>query len=210
VVYVDARLEPVEDDPVRLQHVLQLPGVLPPAADDRRPHRPAAVDEPLDCVRDLELTARGRRDRLDRVEHGAVEHVHADEGQVGRRPAGLLDEPHHAVAVELGDAELLGIPDAGQEDLRRRPVLGEALDHRPERLAHEVVPEVHDERRQVGAGTPRWPPGPRELYRGAGPVEGAGGAGAENGRPVNWAFVLPSVKRPALVKRKPSGHVVCL
>jgi hypothetical protein len=58
----------------------------------------------------------------------------------------------------------------------------------------------------------------QELYRGVGAREPAAGVVGWRGRggvrrrrvPSTRPFVLSSVKRPALVKRKPSGHVVCL
>ena len=55
---LDALHERVEDEPVGLEHVLQAPGVLPPAADDVRLDALAAVDEVLDGVGDLKLPAR--------------------------------------------------------------------------------------------------------------------------------------------------------
>ena len=55
---VDALLDRVEDQPVGLEHVLQAPGVLPPALHDVRLDAPAGVDEVLDRVGDLELAAR--------------------------------------------------------------------------------------------------------------------------------------------------------
>ena len=48
----------VEDQAVGLEHVLQAPGVLPPAAHDVRLHAHARVDQVLDRVGDLELAAR--------------------------------------------------------------------------------------------------------------------------------------------------------
>ena len=83
-----------------------------------------------------------------------VEQVDADEGEVGRRVVGLLDEPHDvAVGVELGDAEAVRVG-----DLRRagsgRPAASVAagvgprskrVDERGEVLLEQVVAEVHDE-----------------------------------------------------------------
>ena len=51
-------LDRVEDQPVGLEHVVEAAGVLPPAAHDVRLDAPAAVDEVLDRVGDLELAAR--------------------------------------------------------------------------------------------------------------------------------------------------------
>src|SRR5258705_156261 len=55
--------EGVQDQPIGLEHVLQAPRVLPPAAYDVRLDALAGVDEVLDRVGDLELSARRRRDR---------------------------------------------------------------------------------------------------------------------------------------------------
>ena len=57
---VDAPLDRVEDQPVGLEHVLELAGVLPPALDDVRPDLEAAIDQVLDGVGDLELVAEAR------------------------------------------------------------------------------------------------------------------------------------------------------
>ena len=87
-----------------------LPGVLPPALDHVRTHDVALVDEPLDRVGDLELTARRRPDGLDRLEDRRRRTCR-------RRPAPdrdggvlrLLDEPHDAaVAVSTATPNWLG------------------------------------------------------------------------------------------------------
>src|SRR5438552_4159865 len=70
--------EAVEDEPVRLEHVLEPAGVLPPAAHDVRLDAHAAVDEVLNRVGDLELAAPGRRDRARGVVDLGGEHVDAD------------------------------------------------------------------------------------------------------------------------------------
>ena len=82
---VDPLLDVLEDQPVRLEHVLESAGVLPPAADDVRLDAAALVDEVLDRVGDLELAARGRFDRARRVVDLRREHVDADEREVRSR-----------------------------------------------------------------------------------------------------------------------------
>ena len=77
-----ALLEVVEDQPVGLEHVLHLPGVLPPAVHDVRVHALAALHHRLDRVGDLELVAPGGLDRARRVEDRRGEHVHAHQRQV--------------------------------------------------------------------------------------------------------------------------------
>ena len=60
---VDPPLDRVENQPVGLEHVLELAGVLPPAVDDVRPDLEPAIDQVLDGVGDLELVAEARLDR---------------------------------------------------------------------------------------------------------------------------------------------------
>jgi len=88
------------------------------------------------------------------LEDRRVEHVDADQRQVGRRDLGLLDEPHHLAVPELGDAELGRIGHAGEQDLALRLLVAEARDERLELLADQVVAQVHAEgvRAQEGLG----------------------------------------------------------
>ena len=143
---VDLGVDLVEDQAVRLQHVFQPTGVLPPAVDDVRPHHQTSVDEILDRIGNLELVAEARLDPLDRVEHIGAKHVHADEREVTLRRPRLLDEPNHFVAVGFGDAVLFGIGHRSQEDLRRRLRRFELLDQRDDSLRKQVVAEIHHER----------------------------------------------------------------
>ena len=143
---VDAPLDAVEHEPVGLEHVVEPAGVLPPAAHDVRLDALAAVDEVLDRVGDLELAARARLDRARRVVDAGREHVDADEREVGRRLGGLLDEPHDAVAVELGDAVVLRVGHGRQQDQRVGRARAEGLDELGDAALQEVVAEVHDER----------------------------------------------------------------
>ena len=77
------------------------------------------VDEPLDRVGDLQLAAAGRLDRPRGLVDPRREHVDADQREVGRGLGRLLHQPRHAaVAVELGDAEVLRVRDAGEQDQR--------------------------------------------------------------------------------------------
>ena len=69
---LDPRLDRVEHEPVGGEHVLELAGVLPPALDDVRLDAPAAVDEVLDRVGDLELAAGRGLDRPRRVVDAGV------------------------------------------------------------------------------------------------------------------------------------------
>ena len=118
---VDAPLDRVEDQPVGLEHVLELAGVLPPAVDEVRPHLEAAVDQVLDGVGDLELVAEARLDALHRVEDRRREHVDADQREIALRLLRLLDQPDDPAVGQLGDAEHLRIRHPRQQDLRGGP-----------------------------------------------------------------------------------------
>jgi len=140
-------LQRAQDQPVRLQHVLELAGVLPPAGDDVRLDVQAAVDHVLDRVGDLELAARAGHDRLHALEDGRREEIHADKGEVAARLRRLLDQPRHAaVAVQLGDAVALRVGHLLQQDQSVRTVGVEGLDEGRDALLQQVVAQVHDER----------------------------------------------------------------
>src|SRR5262249_31096547 len=87
-----------------------------------------------------------RPDRLDGLEDGRVEHVHADQREIGRRILRFLHEPHDLTIAKLGDAELVRIRHGGQENLAIGLVLAEPCDQRCQPLANEIVAEVHAER----------------------------------------------------------------
>ena len=124
---VHAALEVLEHEPVRLEHVGELAGVLPPAADRVALDPAAAVDQLLDRVGDLELAAPRGLDRPGGVEDRRGEHVDADERQVAGRVLRLLDQADDAVAVELGDAVVPRVGDLGEQDQRLGLVLAEGV-----------------------------------------------------------------------------------
>src|SRR4051812_25070553 len=104
---VAARFDRLEHEPVALEEGILLAGVDPPTLQDLVTHAVAMVDQPLDGVGDLELTARRRFDRAHRGVDLRVEQVHADDREVGRRVLRLLDELHDlAVGAEHGHARL--------------------------------------------------------------------------------------------------------
>src|SRR5258705_8340307 len=142
----DAPFERLEDQPVRLEHVLELAGVLPPPLDDVRPHGEAPVDQVLDGVGDLELVPEARRDPVHRVEDLGAEHVHADELEVADRLLRLFDQTNDPVPVEPRDAEHLRVGNAREQDLRRRLLRLELADELGDPLVQQVVVEIHDER----------------------------------------------------------------
>src|ERR671912_622616 len=118
---LDTGLERLEDEPVALQERVLLAGVDPPALEDLVVDAAAVVDQPLDGVGDLELTAPRRGDRRDRLVDLLVEQVDADERQVGRRVGRLLDEAGDlAVDTQLGHAELTRVVHFCEQDLGGR------------------------------------------------------------------------------------------
>ena len=68
---LDLGLQLLEHEPVGLEHVGELAGVLPPAADDLGADRAAVVDQLLDRLGDLELAAPGGLERAGGVEDQA-------------------------------------------------------------------------------------------------------------------------------------------
>ena len=67
----------------------------------------------------------------------------------------LLHEPHDALPLEHGHAEVLRLGHAGQEDLRVGPGPLELRDEPRHTLQQHVVAEVHEERlaaHEVGGG----------------------------------------------------------
>ena len=140
-------LQAIEDQPVGLQHVVQAPGVLPPALDDVRLDAAVGVDQVLDRVGDLQLAARRRLDRARCVVDQGHEHVDADQREVGLGLRRLLGQGDDAVAVELGDAVVLGVGHWRQQDQRVRLVGLEGGDEVVDAALQQVVAQVHDERR---------------------------------------------------------------
>ena len=142
----DAPLERVEDQAVRLEHVLELAGVLPPAVDDVGPDVEAAIDQGLNRIGDLELVAEARLDGLHGVEHRRREHVDADEREVAARLLRLFDQPDDPSVGQLGNAEHLRVGHAREQDLRCRLLAVELVDEPVDALVEQVVAQVHDER----------------------------------------------------------------
>ena len=149
---LDALAQAVEDQAVGLEHVLEPAGVLPPSAHDVRLDAQAGVEEVLDRVGDLELSARRWRDRARGIVDLLGEHVHADEREVGVRLRGLLDEAHDSAGLgavggrELGDAVVLGIGNGREQDEGVGRALAEGGDELRDPALQEVVPEIHHER----------------------------------------------------------------
>ena len=104
------------------------------------------LDQGVDRVGDLELPATGGLDRMGGLEDRRREHVDADQGHVAGRVLRLLDQPHDALAIQLGDAVGGGIVDAREQDQGVGLGAAEDLDQVGDAVAEQVVAEVHDER----------------------------------------------------------------
>src|SRR5947207_244669 len=143
---LDAGVDVLEHEPVRLQHVGELPGVLPPTGDPVALYPPPIVDQALDRVGDLELAAPRRLDPARSVEDRRPEHVDTHEGEVGRRGRGFFDQSHHRVAGKLRHAVVLGVRDGREQDQRVWLRSPEGTDQIRDAVAQEVVAEVHHER----------------------------------------------------------------
>src|SRR6266550_81230 len=143
---LDLPLERLENQPVRLEHVLELARVFPPALHDVRADGQAAVDQVLDRVGDLELVPEARFDAIDRLKHVRAEHVDADEREVADRLLRFFDEAHDLAVLQLRDAEHLRIGDVRQQDLRRRLLRLELAHELRDPLVQQVVAEIHHER----------------------------------------------------------------
>ena len=75
------------------------------------------------------------------------EHVDADQREVGGGLRGLLDQPRHAaVGVELGDAVVLRVRHAREQDQRLGLVAAEVRHQVLDAALEQVVAEVHHER----------------------------------------------------------------
>ena len=154
-----AVLDRVEHEPVAVEERVLLAGVDPPALRAPRdaPRCPWSISHWIASVISSSPRADGSIARTASWMRG-VEEVDADEREVGRRVGGLLDQPHDvAVRVDLGDAELRGVVDVREQDLRggcrpRRPAarrLAACVRSRSrstnvaQALLQHVVAEVH-------------------------------------------------------------------
>ena len=72
------RVDAFQHQPVDLEHVGDVPGVLPVAGNRRRQHFAVVVDHPLDGLSDLKLVPPRRRQVLDRLMHSRREYVNAN------------------------------------------------------------------------------------------------------------------------------------
>ena len=137
----------LEHQAVGLQHVGELSGVLPPAADHLRLDPLPALDQAVDRLGDLQLAAPGGLQGACRIEDRWTEEVDPDQRQVGGRVLRLLDQPNDAVAVQLGDAVGARVVDLREQDQRVGLRLAKGGHEAGDPLREQVVAQVHDEGR---------------------------------------------------------------
>ena len=135
--------------PARSIQALEGPGVGPPALEVVELHG-SGLDVGIVHVRDLEFPAPGRLERLDDVEHAGVIHVDARNGVVRLGRLGLLFDPLHPVAVQLGHTEALGIRDFFQDDARAPLLPAKGVDEGSDVVFDDVVPEDYDHTLPLG------------------------------------------------------------
>ena len=151
IVALEPGLDLLEHEPVGLEHVGELAGVLPPAASRPRtgPRGRLSISAWIASV----ISSSPRAGGLERP--AAVEDRRARRGRrrpgPGPRAGPPASRPGRTTrsAVELGDAVGAGIVDRGEQDQRLRLVCAEGLDQAGDAVAQQVVAEVHHERRSA-------------------------------------------------------------
>src|SRR5271166_3852685 len=140
------RLGALQHDPVDLQHVRDIAGVLPVTRDDRGADLAAVRYQPLDRLGDLQLSALRRRQGRHRLVDRGREQVHPDQRQIALGLLRLLLQADElARAVELGDPELPRVRYRGEHDVGIGPGGTELLHQRGDAAHDEVVTQVHHE-----------------------------------------------------------------
>src|SRR5919202_129373 len=143
---VDRMGQLLQHEPICIQHVHLLPGVDPPATMDVGIDAVLVLDEVLDRIGDFELAAPRRTNMLDRFPDMMVEHVDADQCEVGDELLGFLDQPLDlALAIQLRHPELARVGDFLEYDLRVPVARAELLDERRDSAFEAVIAEKHDE-----------------------------------------------------------------
>src|SRR5919199_3923188 len=143
---VDRMGQPPQDEPICIQHVHLLPGVDPPAAMDVGIDAVLVLDEVLDRIGNLKLATPRRTNMLDRFPDMMVEHVDADQREVGDELLGFLDQPLDlALAIQLRHPELARVGDFLEYDLRVPTARSELLHQRRDAAFEAVIAEKHDE-----------------------------------------------------------------
>src|SRR6266851_933902 len=157
----DRSLDRTKHNPVRLQHIPHLTGVDPVAADDMWPYKIALLDEILDGIGNLKLSALRWADSVDSLKDMVIKKVDTDEREIADRLTRFLDQTvntqflivqvtefAHWLARRIrqqGYAELLWIGDPLQKDLRliRAGRIAKLLDCRFQAFSDKIVSQKH-------------------------------------------------------------------
>src|SRR3989441_11848603 len=143
---VNPPLDVVEEQVVRLEDVLRLPGVFPPTLHDGGPDPPALFPQLLEGFRDLELVAPRGLLPLDDREDIFPEQVDSDQGELGLGRLRFLDQGNDVpLGVELRDAELLRVRYATEHHLGGIALRLELVDHASDSTLEDVVAQVDAE-----------------------------------------------------------------
>ena len=110
-----------------------------PSRNEKR-HR-AFADVGVVDVGDFEFVAAGGFAGVDLVEDRRVIHIDAGDGVIRFRVRGFFLDADDAVAVELGDAEALGVGDFFEEDAGAFALCAEGIDGAADVLLDDVVAE---------------------------------------------------------------------
>src|SRR5439155_14436951 len=143
---VNPTLDVVEEKVVRLEDVLRLPGVFPPALHDGGPNPPALFPQLVERLRNLELVAPRWLLRLDDREDIFPEQVDSNQGELGLGRLRFLDQGDDVpLGVELRDAKLLRVRDATEHHLGIIALRLELVDHASDSALEDVVAQVDAE-----------------------------------------------------------------
>src|SRR5438093_2382574 len=119
---VNPPLDVVEEKVVRLEDVLRLPGVFPPALHDGGPDPPALFPQLVERLRNLELVAPRWLLRLDDREDIFPEQVDSNQGELGLGRRRFRDQGDEVtLEVEIPAAKLHRAGDARDHQLRTAP-----------------------------------------------------------------------------------------
>src|SRR5207247_7701412 len=148
---VNPTLDVVEEKVVRLEDVLRLPGVFPPALHDGGPDPPALFPQLVERLGDLELVAPRWLLPLDDREDIFPEQVDSNQGELGLGRLRFLDQGDDVpLGVEFRDAKLLRVRDATEHHLGIVAFRLELVDHASDSTLEDVVPQVDAERVVAG------------------------------------------------------------
>src|SRR5262245_4457875 len=104
------------------------------------------LNQPLECIGNLQFISPRWPNRLDRLPDAWVKHIDPHERKVRSRGARLLGQTHDPpLLIQLGNAKLLRIGDTFQYDLRVVVAMLELLDQRRDASLNTVIAQKHYE-----------------------------------------------------------------